>query len=202
MCDFKKELTINPLPSNSRKGIPISSKILKKRIWLSITGCLALFVAMGYLLPEKLAIPVKGGQTSDWNQMTFWYEPWGKSGTHKGIDIFARRGTPLLSATNGFVIFNGELEMGGRVIAVLGPKWKVHYYAHLESANVSKWSVVKYSQEIGTIGDSGNAKGKPPHVHYSVITLLPYFWRWDTSTQGWKKIFYLNPSKMLLSKTD
>ncbi len=78
-------------------------------------------------------------------------------------------------------------------------KWKIHYYAHLESTNVSIGEFVSTSQTIGAVGNSGNAKGKPPHLHYSVVTLLPYFLRWDNSTQGWKKMFFLNPSEMLLS---
>ena len=156
-------------------------------------------ICVGYILPEKMAIPVYGAKTTDWNHKTFWYEPWGKSGVHKGIDIFAKKGTPLLSATNGVVLYDGKLGIGGNVIAVLGPKWKIHYYAHLESRHVSIGDFVSSSQAIGTVGDSGNAKGKLPHVHYSVITLFPYFWRWDDSSQGWKKIFFLNPSEMLFS---
>ncbi len=152
------------------------------------------------MLPEPFVIPVKGGKATDWNHKTFWYEPWGKSGVHKGIDIFARKGTELLSATNGVVIYKGTLGIGGNVIAVLGPKWRIHYFAHLESSSVETGEFVSSSQSIGKIGDSGNAKGKPAHVHYSIITIFPYLWRWDNSTQGWKKIFFLNPSNKLLSK--
>ncbi|HEB59025.1 MAG TPA: M23 family peptidase, partial [Gammaproteobacteria bacterium] len=35
--------------------------------------------------------------------------------------------------------------------------------------------------------------------HYSILTLIPYPWRWDASPQGWKKMFYLDPSIRLLS---
>lgn len=47
---------------------------------------------------------------------------------------------------------------------------------------------------------TGNAKGKPPHLHYSIITLFPYLWRVDRSEQGWKKMFYLNPIAYLAKK--
>jgi len=172
---------------------------MKRRLFIYISGLTAVLIAIGFMLPENLVIPVQGAKITDWNHKTFWYEPWGKSRVHKGIDIFAKKGTPLLSATLGVVVYTGKFGRGGNVIIVLGPKWKIHYYAHLESINVLVGEFVSTNKKIGTVGNSGNAKGKPPHVHYSVVTLFPYFWRWDSSTQGWMKIFYLNPSDMLLS---
>jgi murein DD-endopeptidase MepM/ murein hydrolase activator NlpD len=165
---------------------------------LIIFGFMLAFIGIGFMLPGRIVIPVQGADPRDWNHATFWYEPWGLSGVHKGIDIFARKGTPLLSATPGIVIYNGELPLGGKVLAVLGPQWRIHYYAHLESTDAAVGEYVAASEIIGTVGDSGNARGKPAHLHYSVITLFPYFWRWDDSTQGWKKMFFLNPSEMLL----
>ena len=52
---------------------------------------------------------------------------------------------------------------------------------------------MKRNKIIGKVGSSGNAAGKSPHLHYSIITPIPYFWRIDTSKQCWKKMFYLNP---------
>ncbi len=157
----------------------------------------AVFVA-ACLLPEKPQIPVKGASSQDWNHQTFWHEPWGKSGVHKGIDIFSPADTPVIASTYGLVIFKGNVALGGNVVAVLGPKWRIHYYAHLKDFDARFGSLVANSEKIGTVGNSGNAKDKPPHLHYSIITLVPYLWRWDSSTQGWKKIFILNPSEMLL----
>ena len=151
-----------------------------------------------FLLPEKLAIPVEGASAQDWNHQTFWHEPWGSSGVHKGIDIFAPAATPVIASTYGLVVFRGNIALGGNVVIVLGPKWRFHYYAHLKDFNVKPGSVVTSSEMIGLVGNSGNAKGKPPHLHYSIITLIPYLWRGDSSTQGWKKIFILNPSEILL----
>jgi murein DD-endopeptidase MepM/ murein hydrolase activator NlpD len=171
---------------------------MKKQIFQYIVGFTVFLIAIGYMLPEKLVIPVMGAKTTDWNHQTFWYEPWGKSKVHKGIDIFAKKGTPSLAATGGVVVYCGKFSMGGNVIAVLGPKWKIHYYAHLESTSVSIGEFVNTSQTIGAVGNSGNARGKLPHLHYSVITVFPYFWHWDNSTQGWKKMFFINPSEILL----
>ena len=162
----------------------------KRRILL---GVFLVLIVAGFALPESAVIPVQGATSQDWNSQSFWFAPWGKSGVHKGIDIFATKGTPLLAATNGIVVFRGELSLGGKVIAVLGPKWRIHYYAHLSSIDVKVASIVRKGEVIGAVGDTGNAAGKPPHLHYAVVTILPYLWRWDGSTQGWKKIFFLDP---------
>lgn len=152
----------------------------------------------GLALPERMVIPVQGATTKDWNHNTFWYEPWGSSGVHKGIDIFSPAGKPIISSTYGIVVFKGNIDKGGNVGAILGPKWRIHYYAHLNDINVSLGSVVNTSEVIGSVGNTGNAREKPPHLHYTILTLVPYVWRVDASTQGWKKIFYLNPSERLL----
>lgn len=116
----------------------------------------------------------------------------GKSVIHKGIDIFANEGTDLKSATYGIVLFVGEIKVGGNIILILGAKWRIHYYAHLEDIKTSSMSWVPRGKIIGSVESSGNAKGKPPHVHYSILTPIPYLWRFDDDRQGWKKIFYLN----------
>ena len=158
-----------------------------------------LVVCVGLLLPEFPMIPVKGATVSDWNAKSFWYEPWGKSGVHKGIDIFGTLNTPIQATTYGIVIFTGELPLGGNVVAVLGPKWRVHYYAHLNSDSVFVGQPLWRGSQIGLLGDTGNAKGKPAHLHYVVFSLLPYVWEIDSSSQGWKKAFYLNPASVLIS---
>lgn len=139
-------------------------------------------------------MPVEGADRSSYHPRSFWYHPWGRSGTHKGVDIFARKGTTVMAATPGLVLYTGEVGMGGRVVLVLGPKWRMHYYAHLEDIHTTRLAWLAKGGTLGTVGDSGNAKGKPPHLHYSVATLIPYPWRVDRSPQGWKKMFYLDPT--------
>lgn len=156
-----------------------------------------IILTIGFIIPQNLKMPVKGATKSDYNQDSFWYYPWGKSGTHKGVDIFAKKGTDVTSSTNGMVVKTGENKMGGKYIMVLGPKWRIHYYAHLNEIKTSSFSFVSNKSVIGTVGNSGNAKGKSPHLHYSIITTLPYLWRIDGDKQGWKKMFYLNPISFL-----
>ena len=84
--------------------------------------------------------------------------------------------------------------MGGNVVLVLGPKWRLHYYAHLDSITTHIFSPVNHHAIIGTVGTTGNAVGKPPHLHYTIKTIVPYPWLLDCKAkQGWRKMFYLNP---------
>ena len=89
--------------------------------------------------------------------------------SHEGIDIFAERGTPLQATTQGIVSKVGEDTLGGRVVMIIGPGGAGHYYAHLEDyADISANDWVNTGDTIGYVGDSGNAKGTPPHVHYGI----------------------------------
>lgn len=160
-----------------------------KRVFLF----LFIIFLIGLVWPQNFSMPVQGAKRSDYNQESFWYYPWGKSGTHKGIDIFAKTGTRMNSSTPGIVLYKGSIAMGGNVVLILGPKWRLHYYAHLNSIDINP-RLIRSGSKIGTVGSSGNAKGKPPHLHYSIFSLIPYFWKADSSPQGWKKIFYLDPT--------
>jgi len=169
--------------------------IRKKSIIIS----LLIVLFLGFLIPQDLKMPVKGATKSDYNSKSFWFYPWGKSITHKGIDIFAKKGAEINSSTLGLVLYSGEISMGGKFILILGPKWRLHYYAHLDKLKIRSLTLVSKNSIIGTVGTSGNATGKQPHLHYAIATLFPYLWRIDSDQQGWKKMFYLNPIEYLES---
>ena len=156
-----------------------------------------LLLGAGLIIPQNLSNPVNKATRSSFNAKSFWFYPWGKSGTHKGVDIFAEEGTGVNASTLGLVIFTGQIEMGGNVVLLLGPKWRLHYYAHLRDIKTSAFSWTSKGEPIGTVGTTGNAKGKSPHLHYSIVTLIPYPWRIDGERQGWKKMFYLDPISYL-----
>jgi murein DD-endopeptidase MepM/ murein hydrolase activator NlpD len=150
-------------------------------------------LVVGFVIPQDFANPVDKADKNSYNSKSYWFYPWGKSGTHKGVDIFAREGTTIFSSTGGLVIFKGEIERGGKVVLIIGPKWRLHYYAHLRAIDTRLFSWTSKGEKIGAVGTTGNAKGKSPHLHYSIVTLIPYPWRIDGDKQGWKKMFYLNP---------
>lgn len=157
--------------------------------------CVTLLVLSDLAIPATGIIPVENATKKDWNAASFWYSPWGKSGVHKGIDIFAKRGSAIISSTGGLVVYTGNIKLGGNVVAVLGPKWRIHYYAHLQEINTQPLHWASQGSRIGAVGDSGNAKGKSPHLHYSVYSLIPYPWRFSLQPQGWRKIFFMNPAE-------
>ena len=98
-----------------------------------------------------------------------WGFPRSGGRSHQGVDIFAQRGTPVLSATEGIVIRRGNNELGGQVINVLGPGRQVHYYAHLDRYGGFKPGDYVYPGNLlGYVGNTGNARNTPPHLHYGI----------------------------------
>ena len=156
---------------------------MRCRPWLLLGVAAA--AAAWLFAPERPRIPVAGATPGDWNHASFWHEPWGRSGVHKGIDIFARKGTPVIAPTYGIVLFSGSIELGGNVVFALGPGWRVHYFAHLDEVAAVWGQPLLGGTLLGRVGDSGNAAGRPPHLHYSVLSLVPRPWRADGASQGW-----------------
>ncbi|MGH9881864.1 MAG: M23 family metallopeptidase [Pyrinomonadaceae bacterium] len=101
-----------------------------------------------------------------------WQAPRGVDRKHEGQDIFAPRGTPVLSATNGYVANIGENPLGGQTVSVVGDGGRVYYYAHLESyaPHLAEGDHVTRETVLGFVGTSGNALGTPPHLHFGVYT--------------------------------
>ena len=91
---------------------------------------------------------------------------------HEGQDIFAPRGTPILSATNGYVYKIGENNLGGQTVSVIGSGGRVYYYAHLDSyaPGLEVGDRVSKRTVLGFVGTTGNAQGTPPHLHFGVYT--------------------------------
>lgn len=119
--------------------------------------------------PTALPVPVQGVRASALR------DTWGgaRSGgrRHEGIDIFARRDTPVLSTTEGIVSRVGTNSLGGKVVWVIGPGGQRHYYAHLNGyASIQAGQRVQPGSVLGYVGNTGNAQGTPPHLHYGIYT--------------------------------
>ena len=92
--------------------------------------------------------------------------------THGGIDIVAKEGTPIKSASSGVVVFSGwTYELGNLIIIYHGGDYMTHY-GHNQNNLVSRLDVVKRGDVIGYVGDTGISSG--PHLHFEV-------WKGDSS---------------------
>jgi len=64
----------------------------------------------------------------------------------------------------------GTNNLGGQVVWVTGPDLTHHYYAHLENyaENITAGDWIEAGEVIGYVGNTGNARGTPPHLHYGI----------------------------------
>jgi len=99
-----------------------------------------------------------------------WHAPRGSDRLHEGQDIFAPQGTPVLSATEGYIVNIGENNLGGQTVSVIGGGGRNYYYAHLDSyaPHIAEGDYVTKQTVLGYVGTTGNASGTPPHLHFGV----------------------------------
>lgn len=128
-------------------------------------------------LDPTLAFPVEGGRERDIGSV-FGDPRDGGSRNHHGIDIFAARGTPALAAAEGTVYRVQETPIGGRVVWLRDGRGNRLYYAHLDRQYVRDGQRVSIGDTVGFIGNTGNARTTPPHLHFGVYSRGPVnpFW--------------------------
>ncbi|MCE5191126.1 MAG: peptidoglycan DD-metalloendopeptidase family protein [Actinomycetia bacterium] len=85
---------------------------------------------------------------------------------HKGTDIMAKRGTPVVAVKDGVVRVSTN-SLGGLCVYLTADDGTEYYYAHLDTV-VRSSGRVDAGQKIATVGNSGNAAGGPTHVHFEV----------------------------------
>lgn len=117
---------------------------------------------------QKLAMPVQGVAKSQ--IANTWHAPRDGDRRHEGQDIFASRGTPVLSATEGYIVKVGENSLGGQTVSVIGAGGRIYYYAHLDSyaPHIAAGDRVNTQTVLGYVGTTGNASGTPPHLHFGI----------------------------------
>lgn len=107
---------------------------------------------------------------------------------HEGTDIFASRGTPIVSPADGVVENLSEgTPIGGNSLRVARPGGGFFYFSHLDgfAPGIGNGSLVRTGDVIGYVGNTGNAAGTPPHLHFEVhpdggeaVPPLPYLDQW------------------------
>lgn len=91
----------------------------------------------------------------------------GASTNHKGIDLAAPNGTPILAAGAGTVTFAGALGSAGNVVEIDHGGGLVTKYFHMSSFLVQRGSIVQAGQRIGAVGSTGRSTGN--HLHFEVV---------------------------------
>ena len=104
--------------------------------------------------------PVQGPHT--------WRDDWGAfradTGSHQGNDILAPRGTPVVAPVGGTLELK-QGTIGGNAFYVRGDDGNSYYGAHLDRY-VRGPGRIEAGQQIGVVGDTGDAKGGATHLHF------------------------------------
>lgn len=89
---------------------------------------------------------------------------------HRGIDIFAPKGTPIVAVADGILSFIGEQPKGGRCLWLTSESGRSFYYAHLDkwAAGIYEGMEVRTGDLLGYVGNTGNAKYTPSHLHFGI----------------------------------
>lgn len=90
----------------------------------------------------------------------------GRPAHHRGLDISARRGTPVQAPADGIVVFAGRNGGLGKTVRVSHDFGFTTVYGHLDKISVEPGDEIYRGQEIGLLGNSGRSTG--PHLHYEV----------------------------------
>ncbi len=131
--------------------------------------------------------PVKGAYAY-WDN---WHAPRdGGRRLHMGCDIMAPMGTPAVACVNGTVTLVAEGGNAGKYLRLtMEGSSTFFYYMHMQDIVVSQGQKVRAGQLVGHVGDTGNARGGAPHLHFEVhpdggaaVNPYPLLRRYEHST--------------------
>jgi murein DD-endopeptidase MepM/ murein hydrolase activator NlpD len=127
---------------------------------------------------QTLTVPGGSGwvcPVADSRYFNDWGFPRGASRYHEGNDLFARYGSKVMAPVSGTVeLIQGKL--GGLQFNLYGSDGVEYLGSHLDSAG--KTGKVNAGDVIGYVGNSGNAAGTNPHLHFGMyidgLAINPY----------------------------
>lgn len=115
-----------------------------------------------------LARPVRGARISSYFTKRRFHPILKKWRAHLGVDYAARRGTPIVAAGSGRVIYAGRLGSYGKLVKIRHDDGYETRYAHLKSfrRGIKRGKYVKKGHTIGYVGNTGRSTG--PHLHFEL----------------------------------
>ena len=116
-----------------------------------------------------LRMPVVGINPRDLSNS--WHDPRdGGVRLHKGIDIFAKKGTEIVAVSDGIISYIGDQPKGGHCLWLTTESGASFYYAHLDrwAPGLYEGMEVQSGDLLGYVGNTGNAKTTPSHLHFGI----------------------------------
>lgn len=119
------------------------------------------YASSAYVDPSGRTCAVAGAHTFS----NTWGAPRSGGRTHKGVDMVAAMGTPIVAVENGYIWSPNWHWAGGNGVYVRGDSGDIYYYAHLQGYAPGLYDGMRVGvgQVIGYNGNSGNAA--IPHLH-------------------------------------
>lgn len=133
------------------------------------------------LAARTLVVPVAGVAPT---ALSDDYELARGSRVHEAIDIMAPAGTPVVAVDDGRIAKLFTSKAGGLTIYHFDAQGQLaYYYAHLQAyaPGLREGATVRRGEVIGSVGSTGNADPKAPHLHFAVFRLGPQrnWWQGD-----------------------
>jgi len=158
---------VQPIPNN---------KVEAKKAILNFLGDSSIYISeLNLLFTQNLTYisdgfgyPLKTGKKSEYTPGKKF-----KQNFHLGEDCGGKLGTPIVSVSNGIVVFTKkERKTWGNIVRIVHsmgdstPHYVESLYAHLDTITVKKGDFVKRGQKIGTMGNSDNYY--ETHLHFEI----------------------------------
>jgi len=95
-----------------------------------------------------------------------------RGGRHGGVDVYAPRGTPVVAPETGLLTYSSNSK--GGLTAYLYAEEYTYYFAHMDSQGIPDFELsfsgeawrIGAGTQLGTVGNTGNAKRTSPHLHF------------------------------------
>jgi hypothetical protein len=134
----------------------IKEKALLKKVWATSNEA--------PLWDGPFMLPVDGRRSAEFGLRRTMNNV--KRSPHSGLDIAAKKGTPVKAANSGKVAFIGNFFFNGNFVVLDHGLGVFTIYAHLSEVLTKQGEAIKNGQVIGKVGSTGRSTG--PHLHFGV----------------------------------